>query len=252
MIQLSGRSIWLAFHDGLLEQAELVINPVAERRVIKRRQRIEEAGGETTEAAVAETHVALGLADLLEVLAERGERSPRGLIEPGRDQVVAEQPAHEVFEREIVDAADVMRVVHRLGRDHARVQLLAHGHHGGDPPVARGGRAGVARQRRDVRLRTIERPEDRRPGHRWPGAAGAGAGGKRRPCPWRRPGRAWLARGARVAVFLALEAARMEKLRSTIINRASVRRAVTLNLSVPRPEGDQTVTFGSAGPARHG
>jgi hypothetical protein len=111
----------VAVDELLLEQAELVIDAVAERRVVERGERIEEARGEAAEAAVAQAHVHLGVADLLEILAERLERGhARSSEQAGGEQVVAEQPAHEVFEREIVDAADVLALCTPAWRSCAR------------------------------------------------------------------------------------------------------------------------------------
>jgi hypothetical protein len=67
----------VAVDELLLEEAELVVDAVAERGVIERGERIEETRGETAEAAVAEAHVDLGVADFLEILAERLERGAR-------------------------------------------------------------------------------------------------------------------------------------------------------------------------------
>ena len=137
-----------AVDEFLLEEAELVVDPVAERGIVERRQRIEEAGGEPAEAAVAQAHVDLGIPDLLEVQAQELERLPGGLVEPGGEQIVLEEPAHEVLEREIIHPADVVRVVDALGLDHPLMDVVADGERGRDPPVAGRRRTGMARQRR--------------------------------------------------------------------------------------------------------
>src|SRR6185503_181258 len=56
--------------DLLAEQAELVVDPVAVPGHAERGHRVEEAGGEPAEAAVAEGGIGLERAQLLEVDAE--------------------------------------------------------------------------------------------------------------------------------------------------------------------------------------
>ena len=139
----------MAADELLLEKAELVVDPIPDRGIVEGRERIEKARGEAAQAAVAEAHVGLGLADGDEVLPEGGERRLRRLQQAGGQQVGFKQPPHVIFEREIVDAADVVGVVHRLGGDHPPMEHVAHGERGRHPPVARRGRTGMARERRD-------------------------------------------------------------------------------------------------------
>ncbi len=134
----------VAVDELLLEEAELVVDAVADRRVVERGERIEETGRETTEAAVAQAHVHLDLAQLVKVDAELGQRGARGLDETGVLEVVLGEPAHQILEREVVEAADVVLVVHRLGRDEAGEDLFAHRGGGRQPPVAQGRGALVA------------------------------------------------------------------------------------------------------------
>ena len=65
----------LAVLDRLAEQAVLVVDAVAEAGHVEARERVEVAGGEPAEAAVAERGVGLELAQRLEVDAERGRAS---------------------------------------------------------------------------------------------------------------------------------------------------------------------------------
>ena len=66
-----------ALREGLAEEAELVMDAVTDGRDIHRGQGVQEAGGETAEAAVAEAHVGFFVGDDLEVLAEFGQRLRR-------------------------------------------------------------------------------------------------------------------------------------------------------------------------------
>ena len=138
----------MAVDEGLFKQAEFIVDAVTERGVILGRQRIQKTGGEPAQTAVAEAHVDLGFADLFEVLTKALQRRFRRAEQSGRQQVVAEKPAHQIFEREIVNAADVLFVVHRLRRNQALMNGVAHRKSRGDPPVPGRGRRGVAGQRR--------------------------------------------------------------------------------------------------------
>src|SRR3954453_14159451 len=64
-----GLLVLVSVDDLLLEEAVLVINAVAEARHPERRERFEEAGGETAEAAVAESGVELGVEHFVKVYA---------------------------------------------------------------------------------------------------------------------------------------------------------------------------------------
>ena len=66
-----------AVDDLLLEDAELVADAVADRRDLQRRQRIEEAGGEAAEAAVAEAGLVFVREQLVEVEADLGRPPAR-------------------------------------------------------------------------------------------------------------------------------------------------------------------------------
>ncbi|OQB89404.1 MAG: hypothetical protein BWX86_02467 [Verrucomicrobia bacterium ADurb.Bin122] len=138
----------VAIDELLLEQAVLVVDAVADGRVVVRGERIEEARGEAAETAVAQAHVLFQRAHGLEVHAERAHGLLRILVQAGVVQIGAEQTAHEILQREVVEAADILGVVHALRLDHALHDVVAHSHRRGNPPVARGRRMRVARQRR--------------------------------------------------------------------------------------------------------
>ena len=74
--------------EGLVEQAEVVpeADPVA--RQVQCRQRIQEAGGETAEAAVAEGWLRLDLLDVGQLLPCGCQRVTHRIIQPEVDQVV--------------------------------------------------------------------------------------------------------------------------------------------------------------------
>ena len=85
-------------HKRLPEKSKLIIDSIAQRGVIHRRERIEEARGKTAETAITEPHIDFGLADFFKILSQAFERGV-GRIEQTRGQeVIAEESAHEVLE----------------------------------------------------------------------------------------------------------------------------------------------------------
>src|SRR6185436_15094900 len=79
-----------AVADLLIEDAELVAQAVADRRKIERRQRLEEARSEPSEAAVAEARLFFLIDQRVEVKAEERD----GLLELV-DQVQVDQMLHQ-------------------------------------------------------------------------------------------------------------------------------------------------------------
>jgi len=161
----------VAVDELLLEEAKLVVDAVAERRIVEGRQRIEETGGEPPEAAVAQAHVELRLADFFQALAERAERGFRRLHQAGGEQVVAEEPAHEVFEREIVEAARIQPRMLGLRGNHPLVDGISDGQRRGHPPIVRGRTPGMPGEGRG------EVTEDQRAQHGLGGVPGRTVGG---------------------------------------------------------------------------
>jgi len=131
----------------LFEKAELIVDAVADGGQIESSERVEETRGETAETAVAETHVHFALTHGLPIDAKILQCTARFVVEAGVVEIVLEQTTHEIFEREIVEAADVLFVVDALGLDKTGEDLLTHGERGGDPPVARFGGLQIARKR---------------------------------------------------------------------------------------------------------
>ncbi len=133
----------VAVAEFLAEKAELIMDAVANGGVIEGGEGIEEAGGETAETAVAEAHVVFLATDFFDVVAEFLERLLGLLIDASVIKAVGKEPAHEKFEREVVDAADVLLIVDGLGGDHALDDALLHRLGGGQPPVAFGRRMDI-------------------------------------------------------------------------------------------------------------
>jgi hypothetical protein len=115
-----------AVANALKEHAVLIAQTVAPRRVVLRRQRVDEARGEAAETAVAEAGVLLlGHAEL-ESDAELAHRLADALLEAEVDDGVLQRAAHEVLHREVVDALRVFGVKVHLRVFPALDQVVAH------------------------------------------------------------------------------------------------------------------------------
>jgi hypothetical protein len=116
-----------AVDDPLMKDSVVVAQAVPVTGVAEGGQRIEKARGETAEPTIAEAGVPLRLAEILEAVAQLGQSLGAGVEEPHGDQAVSQRPAHEVFERQVVDALGVLLVVRVLGADPALDEPVAHG-----------------------------------------------------------------------------------------------------------------------------
>src|SRR5262249_26555448 len=104
----------VAVADRLLEDAELVADAVAVAGQPERRHRLEEAGREPTEAAVAEARVGLLFGDLVEVDPEVLQDGAVAVVDVEGLEVRDERAAEEELRRQIVGALDVLLVVGAL------------------------------------------------------------------------------------------------------------------------------------------
>jgi hypothetical protein len=85
--QGSGYSIWRAVLDVLREHAVFVADAVAERRQAQRGHRIQEAGRQPAQAAVAQRRVGLAVGHVFQragVLRQRPGRLPVGQVQRGQ------------------------------------------------------------------------------------------------------------------------------------------------------------------------
>jgi len=132
----------LAVLDALVEHAVFVADAVAVAGDAHGRHRIEEAGGEPAEAAVAERRVGLDLGNGLRLEADAGQRRKRiAELVFGADveHAVGHGAPHEEFHGEVIDALAVLDVVAAHGLHPALDQAFAHHRGGGVEPVAVGG-----------------------------------------------------------------------------------------------------------------
>ena len=113
--------------DDLREDAVVVADAVAGRRITERRERIEKARGEPAETAVAEPGIFFLGGDAIEILAERLDRLAhlfqQAVLERGQrvDETAAEQELH----REITDALHARAFHASAGCDPALGELFA-------------------------------------------------------------------------------------------------------------------------------
>ena len=101
-----------AVSNFLLKDAVLVAQAVAHRGQLHRGHRIEEAGGETAQTAVAQSRVGLLVEDLPPLAAIALETRPDDGIEQEIHHVVAERTANQKLDRDVIDP---LRVLARIG-----------------------------------------------------------------------------------------------------------------------------------------
>ena len=87
--------------DLLVEDAELVADAVADRGALQCGQRVQIAGGEAAEAAVAEAGFLLARQHFLEADAELLECGAGRLLDSEIQQVAAELRAHQELGRQV-------------------------------------------------------------------------------------------------------------------------------------------------------
>ena len=92
-----------AVDEGLAEDAVLVADAVADAGDAHGGERVDEAGGEAAEAAVAEAGLDLLGAQRRQVEAAGGERLLGDVVEVGGQQGVAELASEQVLRRQVAD-----------------------------------------------------------------------------------------------------------------------------------------------------
>ena len=114
-----------AVHDVLGEHAVFVADAVAERGQVQRGHRIEEAGGQPAEAAVAQGGVELLLLDVLEAACMGLHAGRRLLAQTERVERIAQAAPDEELHRQVVHAACPGAALGGLRLDPALGELLA-------------------------------------------------------------------------------------------------------------------------------
>ncbi len=114
--------------DDLRENAVVVADAVADRRILQRGQRIQETGRQPSQAAIAETGIDLLGGDVVQVIAHVAQRGARLLQQAAFQarQRIQQGPPRQILHREIAHPLDVGICHAALRGEPAQRQLLAH------------------------------------------------------------------------------------------------------------------------------
>ena len=96
-----------AVHQLLAEDAVFIAQGVTDRRIALRGQTVEEARGQTAQAAVAKTRVRLLLIEIVQLDAHLRESLAEIGFQPEVEQVIFERTAHQKLHAEIIDLLGV-------------------------------------------------------------------------------------------------------------------------------------------------
>ena len=99
---------------GLMEQAEVVPQTHAVAGQVQRCQRVEEAGSQTPQTAIAQRRLRLYLFNVGKALSGSSQRRPGFVVQPQIDEVVGQQLANKEFGADIVQLAPGDRL-HAVG-----------------------------------------------------------------------------------------------------------------------------------------
>ncbi|KAF5040732.1 hypothetical protein DSECCO2_530350 [anaerobic digester metagenome] len=137
--------------DGLLEQAVFVVDAVAAAGQVKGGQGVEEAGGQASEAAVAERRVAFELPDFLQFEAPLPQQFDARVLDAHVVDVVPQATPQQIFDGEIIHALGPGVAVALPGFEHPVHEAVAQGPGQGHGHVTVAGLgAGLAQGVRDV------------------------------------------------------------------------------------------------------
>ena len=136
-----------AILDDLTEHAVIVADAIAMSGDGERGHALHEAGGQPSEAAIAQRCVMLDVAQPVVVNAEFGECRTHAIDQAEIVERVVQQPADQELQRQVIDAFALGNVV-VAGRSHPALEhMVAHGQRGRDEPVPVGGDNGVTADR---------------------------------------------------------------------------------------------------------
>ena len=124
-----------AVFDVLTEHAVFVADAVTHRRDAQGGEAVHKTGGQSSQAAVTQTGVAFFGDDVVQILAEFGERFAQGVVNVFGDKRVRQRPSHEEFHRQVIDAAQVFTAQIAGGLQPAFGGKIAYHQQGGVQPV---------------------------------------------------------------------------------------------------------------------
>ena len=124
-----------AILDALAEHAVDIADAIAAGRQIERGEAFHEAGGQPAQAAIAQRRIGFQFLDPAPDRRRVGKRGLHLFRQAQVGQGIAQQPADEEFQAEIIDALGARRV-HGAGGCHPPVDhLVAHRQNGCGKPV---------------------------------------------------------------------------------------------------------------------
>ena len=139
---IRGLNLLAVLVELLLEDAVLVLDAVAEGRHAERGEGVDEAGGQTAEAAVAEARLVFGVHDVLRLEA-KGFHSLVELVgQASVQQCVLQLLAHQELGGQVADGLGVAVDGVGLGLEPGVGKVIAYGLGCGDIHVSRGGLLG--------------------------------------------------------------------------------------------------------------
>src|SRR2546427_4076194 len=107
----------ISVDDSLVEDPEIVAKPVTDGRQIQCCHRVEKARGQTAQSTIAQAGVAFVVPKRLPIQSDGGHGGSTVILQSQVDDVVAEQPADQEFQREVIDSLDGVLVMGLLRSD---------------------------------------------------------------------------------------------------------------------------------------
>ena len=123
-------------HNLLGEQAVIVADAVAKSRNAQAGQAFHKARRQSAQPAIAQRRIGLGRPHLVERHAQQGQRIAHLVGDAQVADVVAQQPADQEFQAEVIDLLGLAFVAAPGGAQPAFDDLVARGQRGGEEPVA--------------------------------------------------------------------------------------------------------------------
>ena len=132
--------------DDLPEQAEIITDAVPHRGDRERRHAFHEAGGEPSQAAIAERRIRLALAQGFQTDAEVAQRHLVYRQQPHIVERIGEEAADQKFQREVIDPLAAGVIAHLFRRQPAMHDAVAQRQCRRHVPVVLGRHSGVLAQ----------------------------------------------------------------------------------------------------------
>ncbi len=132
-----------AISNRLSEKAMLVANSISVGGDVQARHRLEKTGGQPPEAPIAERSVGLLSNDMIQILPQIRECSPRGIRQPKVTERILQQATDQKLHREIIDPLTALQVRAARCRDPPIDNVVAHHQRQGGIPILRHRMSGI-------------------------------------------------------------------------------------------------------------